>query len=88
MLGVSTRALDDFCDNSKLYSCNAKRFKGIVNSVEAKNVSPDKIAKVTLKAVNAKRPRFVYKINRNKLLLLLNILPQKLQTKIIKKILN
>ncbi|MBO7345834.1 MAG: SDR family NAD(P)-dependent oxidoreductase [Clostridia bacterium] len=88
MLGVSTRALDDFCDKSKLYSCNAKRFKGIVNSVEAKNVSPDKIAKVTLKAVNAKRPRFIYKINRNKLLLLLNILPQKLQTKIIKKILK
>ncbi len=88
MLGVSTDALDRFCDNSKLYSCNAKRFKGIVNKVEAKNVSPYKIAKVTLKAINAKHPRLVYKINRNKLLLLLNVLPQKLQTKIIKRILK
>ena len=29
MLGVSTKALDDFCKNTKLYSCNATRFKCI-----------------------------------------------------------
>ena len=31
MLGVSTSALDTFCENTKLYSCNAKRFKKIVH---------------------------------------------------------
>ena len=34
MLGASTTALDRFCENTKLYSCNAKRFKGIVERVE------------------------------------------------------
>ena len=37
--------------------------------------------------LNKKNPKYVYSINRNKLLRLLNIMPQKLQNKIIKKIL-
>ena len=44
MLGVSTDSLDRFCANTKLYSCNAERFKNIVKSVEAKCVPPEKIA--------------------------------------------
>jgi short-subunit dehydrogenase len=88
MLPVSTKALDDFCENTTLYSCNAKRFKKIVDSVESKNVAPGKIAKKTLKIVKAKKPKHVYKINRNPLLLLLNALPTRFQTWIIKKILK
>ena len=45
MLGVSTDYLDRFCDKTELYSCNAKRFKKIVNNVEARSISPNKIAK-------------------------------------------
>ncbi len=88
MLGVSTKALDRFCENTKLYQCNAKRFKKIVDSVEAKSVSPEKIAQKTEKILRKKRPKFIYKINRNKLLLLLNALPKSWQCKIIKKILK
>ena len=88
MINVSTEQLDRFCSNSKLYSCNAKRFKKIVDSVEAKNISPEKIATKTVKIIKKKRTKHVYSINRNKLLLLLNVLPKKLQTKIIKKILS
>lgn len=88
MLPVSTKALDDFCENTTLYSCNAKRFRKIVDSVESKNVAPEKIAKKTLKIVKAKKPKHVYKINRNPLLLLLNVLPTRFQTWIIKKILK
>lgn len=88
MIDVSTKQLDDFCDNSKLYKCNAERFKKIVNSVEAKNISADKIALKSYKIITAKRPKQVYSINRNPLLRLLNILPKRLQTKIIKCILK
>ncbi len=88
MLPISTKALDDFCNKTTLYSCNAKRFKKIVDNVESKNVPPRKIAKTTLKIVQAKKPKLVYKINRNPLLLLLNVLPTRLQTWIIKKILK
>lgn len=88
MLGVSTSALDKFCENTEHYSCNATRFKNIVDSVESRSVSPDKVAKVALRAVKAKRPRYVYKLNRNPLLLLLGILPDSMQTSIIKLILK
>jgi NAD(P)-dependent dehydrogenase (short-subunit alcohol dehydrogenase family) len=88
MLPASTKALNDFCENTQLYSCNAKRFKKIVDSVESRNVAPEKIAQKTLKIVKAKKPKHVYKINRNPLLLLLNVLPTRFQTWIIKKILK
>ncbi|MBR5192225.1 MAG: SDR family NAD(P)-dependent oxidoreductase [Clostridia bacterium] len=88
MLGASTTALDKFIENTNIYSCNATRFKKIVDSVEAKNVSPEKIAKKCLKILNKKKPKFAYAINRNKLLLLLNIMPKSFQFWVIKKILK
>ncbi len=88
MLGVSTDALDRFCDNTRLYSFSAKRFKNIVGSVEARNIAPLRIAKKTAKILNRKNPAFAYSINRNPLLILLNILPHRLQLFIIKKILK
>ncbi len=88
MLKASTDALDNFCQNTKLYKVNAKRFKNIIDKVEAKNVAPTKVAKKAYKIVNAKKPKFVYNLNRNKLLLLLNFLPKALRFKIIKSILK
>lgn len=88
MLGVSTDALDKFCEKTKLYTCNADRFKRIVESVEARSVSPEKIAKKTLKILRKKTPKFAYKINRNPLLLMLNILPKGLQFMIINQVLR
>lgn len=88
MIGVSTAALDDFCANTKLYSCNSKRFKKIVDSVESKKIPPQKIANKVYKIISKKKPKFSYKINRNPLLLLLNVLPENWQFKIIKKVLK
>ena len=88
LLGVSTRALDAFCENTELYSCNAERFKRVVDGVEARKVSPDKVAKKALKIAKSRRPKYVYNLNRNPLLLLLNGLPKRMQTSIIKWILR
>lgn len=88
MLGVSTAALDRFCKETRLYSCNAARFKGVVDSVEARHIPPEKVAKKSLRIIEKRRPRFSYHINRNPLLLLLNFLPKRLQLWIIKKILR
>lgn len=88
MLSVSTSALDMFCENTKIYKCNATRFRQIVNSVESKNIYPDKLATKVIKIARKKKPKFVYNINRNKLLLLLNFLPKRIQFSIIKKILK
>ncbi len=88
MLGVSTSALDRFCEKTELYTCNAERFKKIVNRVEARCVPPTKIAHKVAKILKKPRPKFAYSINRNPLLLLLNILPKRLQLWIIKIILR
>ncbi len=88
MIDVSTTALDNFCTKTKLYSCNAKRFKSIVDKVEARKITPKKIAIKVEKILNKKRPKFAYKINRNPLLILLNLMPQKFQFWVIKKILK
>lgn len=86
LLDVSTSSLDRFCENTHLYKCNAKRFKDIVNSVEAKKIETTKIAKIASKIVHSKRPKYVYNINRNVMLKLLHLLPKRLQVTIIKKI--
>lgn len=88
MLGVSTDALDKFCEKTKLYKCNADRFKRIVDSVEARSVAPEKIAEKTLRILSKKSPKFAYKINRNPLLLMLDILPKGLQFWVIKQVLK
>lgn len=88
MLDVSMDGLNKFCARTRLYSYNAKRFKRIVESVEARHVPPEKIARKALKIVQAKNPKYVYKINRNPLLLLLHVLPPRLQTWIIKQVLK
>ncbi len=88
MINASTDALDRFCKNTKLYACNAKRFKNVVDKVEARKVSPQKVAGKICKTLKRKRPPFVLKINRNPLLLLLNVLPDRLQTAIIKTIIK
>ena len=49
MLGASTRALDRFCAETKLYACNAARFKAIVEGVEARRIPPEKIAQKALR---------------------------------------
>ena len=88
MLGVSTAALDRFVNETELYSCNAERFKKIVDGVEAKKIPPEKIARKAEKIISGNRPRFVNHINRNPLLLLLNTLPRTAQLAVIRKILK
>ncbi len=88
MLGASTAALDRFCEKTQLYSCNANRFKAIVDRVEARCIPPSKIAVKALRILNKRNPKFSYKINRNPLLLMLNMLPKRIQLWIIRQILK
>ena len=88
MLGVSMDALDRFCEKTALYSCNAERFKKIVNRVEARSITPEHLARRGVKIIEKRRPAFAYKINRNPLLLMLNLLPKSMQLWIIKRVLH
>lgn len=88
LLDVSTDSLNKFIEQTKLYKVNANKFKNIVDSVENKKISPNKIGELIFKINKKKKAKYIYNINRNKLLLLLNILPKKIQNKIIYNILK
>lgn len=88
MLGASTDALERFCGKTRLYTCNADRFRAIVNRVEARCITPEKLAEKAVRILETKHPAFAYSINRNPLLLLLNVLPKRVQLSAIRMILK
>lgn len=87
LLDVSTSCIERFSNTTKLYPHNAARFQRITQRVESRKIPSERIAKLVEIILNKKKPRFVYKINRNPLLLILNALPDRLQNWIIKQIL-
>lgn len=88
MLGDSTRQLDAFCRGTKLYAFSAGRFRDIVDRVEARRIPPAAIAEKILRIADAKQPGFAYSINRNPLLILLDLLPKRARFAVIRKILE
>lgn len=88
LLDVSTAKLDAFVAKTPHYAPNAERFRRIVNRVEARKIPPERMAELAAKALNCERPRDVYTINRNPLLLMLNTLPNRAQRGIIRAILK
>ncbi len=87
LLSVSNVCLEKFTNTTTNYKYNAKKFKGVVDKVESRKVSPERIGKLIKKILSKKKPKYVYKINRNPLLLLMHILPKRTQNWAIKKIL-
>ena len=88
LLDVSTRRLAEFCADTKLYRVNAGRFQNIVERVEARKIPPERVAELARRILRAKRPRAVYTVNRNPLLILLNVLPGAVQRRIIRRLLS
>lgn len=88
LLSTSTKELEQFCENTRIYTYNAKRLRKIVNNVETKNVTPQIIAKTAVRALTARRPKYVYNVNRNPLLRILNALPARWQTAVIGRVLR
>ena len=92
---INTGLLDDSLKNVErieketvLYKENAPLFKNIVSRNLAKTIEPNKLAKFINKILKAHRPKLVYSINLNPKLKLLSTLPDRLQLKIIKKLIT
>ena len=88
LLNDSTTSIDRFVNNTEIYPTMSRKFKKIVDSVQTKNIDPIKIAKISNKILKSKNHKYIYNINRNKLLRLLSILPKRFQVWVIKKILK
>lgn len=87
LLNDSTSSMDKMCKKTVIHKEQSKNFKHIVDSVESKSVSPSKVADKLCKILKKKHPKYVYTLNNNFALKLLNALPDSLQVKIISKIL-
>ncbi|MBO4388145.1 MAG: SDR family NAD(P)-dependent oxidoreductase [Spirochaetales bacterium] len=88
MVSRSQQCLERFVNETKLYKVNAANFKRVVDRVESRTIPPQRIGKLVLRALESSRPAYVYKVNRNPGLLLLNLLPLRLQNRIIKGIIT
>ena len=88
MLPASVEKLERFCADTRLYRVSAGRFRKIVEAVESRGVPPEKIAEVIARELRARRPRLTRNVNRNPLLLLYQLLPERMKLWAIRKILS
>lgn len=84
----SVKATADLAERTVLYQKGARRFSSIASKFMGKPIEPSKLSSLVYKASTVKRPRLVYKKHQNIGLVLLNLLPLRLQCAIIKLLLN
>ena len=88
ILNDSNKEMEQLNSNTKLYKNTITNFKHIVDKEQGGSISPNKIADLVFKVLNAKKPKLVYKKNVSVKLKLLNVVPYKLQQKIFKMMLK
>ncbi len=74
--------------STKLFKKQAKHFSGLMLKFMGKPLKPEKLARKIYKISHKKHPKYIYKMHQNMGLVLLNILPKKMQCYIIKRLLN
>ena len=79
---------EELSKNTVLYKKQATKFVSITKKFMGTPLKPEKLAKLIYSVSMKKYPKISYKIHRNPGLVLLNILPKRLQCFIIKMILN
>ncbi len=75
-------------EETLLYKKQAKHFSGLVRRFTGTPMKPYRLARLIHKATVSKHPRLSYSKNRNIGLVLLNLLPLRLQCAVIKMLLN
>ena len=84
----SVKATAELADRTVLYKKQAKNFSGLAAKFMGKPIKPETLAAVLYRAATAKHPKLVYQKNRNVGLVLLNVLPKRLQCAVIKLLLK
>lgn len=78
----------ELTEKTILYKGQSKKFYTLVKSFMGKPISPERIAPTYYQALTAKRPKLIYKKHLNPLLLLMNILPKRLQCFVVKTLIK
>ena len=84
----SITGTEELVNNTKLYKKQSKHFLHLVTKFMGRPLKPSKLAKKMYKIINKKHPKYIYTIHPSIGLVLLNILPKKIQCAIIKMLLN
>lgn len=84
----SASATEQLASQTELYKNEAVHFSNLVKSFTGTPIKAEKIARIVYKAATKKHPRYAYSKHRNIGLVLLNILPKRLQCAIIKFLLK
>ena len=79
---------EELSNNTILYKKQASKFVTITKKFIGKPLKPEKLARLIYKVSICSNPKISYNIHRNPGLVLLNLLPKRLQCFIIKMILN
>lgn len=85
---TSIGATQNLADSTVLYRRQAKRFSSLAAKFMGTPIKPELLAQLIYKATTSKHPKFIYKKHQNFGLVLLNILPIRIQCGIIKFLLN
>ena len=75
-------------ENTRLYEHHARKFSSIAAKFMGRPIAPERLAALLYKAVTKKHPHLSYKKHRNPGLVLLNLLPKRLQCTIVKLLLK
>lgn len=84
----SAVSTDKLADITVLYRSESKHFAALVKKFTGTPMKPEKFAKTVYRAATVKRPRLAYSKNRNPGLVLLSLLPKRIQCGIIKALLK
>ncbi len=84
----SSTSTEELASSTELYKLQAGRFSELVARFTGTPIAPERIAEMIYKATVTKKPRLAYSKNRNPGLVLLSILPKRIQLFIIKALLN
>ena len=88
LINSSSSALDKLVANTVMYKGYTNNFKKIVDNQQGGTIPAEKIGKLVLKILGAKKPKFVYTKNASLKLKLLNLVPAKIQLGIFKILLK
>ncbi len=84
----SLNSTQNLADSTVLYKKQAKRFCGLASRFMGKPIAAEKLAALIYRASTAKHSRLIYHKHRNAGLVLLNLLPKRLQCAVIKWLLR
>lgn len=84
----SADSTERLAESTVLYSAESKHFASLVKKFTGTPMPPERFAKTLYRATTSKHPRLAYSKHRNIGLVLLNVLPKRLQCFIIKFLLK